>query len=114
MDRKHWPALRDKLAAMIKQKTRAEWCAIMEGTDACFAPVLSMTEAPQHPHNQSRGTFIEVAGVNQPAPAPRFGRTSLQVPTSASPAGSDTPAVLRTIGYSESQIQSLRDCGALT
>jgi alpha-methylacyl-CoA racemase len=114
MERKYWPALRDKLAAMIKQKTRAEWCAIMEGTDVCFAPVLSMSEAPQHPHNQARGTFIEVAGVNQPAPAPRFSRTSLPVPTSASPAGSDTPDVLRTMGYSESQIQSLRERGALT
>jgi alpha-methylacyl-CoA racemase len=86
----------------------------MEGTDVCFAPVLSMSEAPQHPHNQARGTFIEVGGVNQPAPAPRFSRTSPPVPRSASPAGGDTAAVLRAIGYNESQIQSLRERGALT
>jgi alpha-methylacyl-CoA racemase len=114
MDRNHWPALRVKLAAVIKQKTRAEWCAIMEGTDVCFAPVLSMNEASQHPHNQARGTFVQVAGVEQPAPAPRFSRSSARVPKAASPAGSDTQAVLHSLGYSESQIQSLRERGALT
>jgi alpha-methylacyl-CoA racemase len=114
MDRAHWPALRAKLAAVIKQKTREQWCAIMEGTDVCFAPVLSMSEAPHHPHNQARGTFIEVAGVQQPAPAPRFSRTSPPVPKAASPVGSDTEAVLRSAGFSESQIQSLRERGALT
>jgi alpha-methylacyl-CoA racemase len=114
MERKHWPELRVKLAAVIKQKTRGEWCAIMEGTDACFAPILSMSEAPQHPHNQARGTFVAVAGVEQPAPTPRFSRTGPSVPKPASPAGSDTQAVLRTVGYSEPQIQSLRELGALT
>ena len=113
-DRRHWPALREKLAAIIRQKTRDAWCAIMEGTDACFAPVLSMSEAPQHPHNQARGTFVDVAGVQQPAPAPRFSRSSPPVPKEASPVGSDTQAVLRSAGYSESQIQSLREHGALT
>jgi alpha-methylacyl-CoA racemase len=114
LDPKHWPALRDKLAAVIKQKTREEWCAVMEGTDVCFAPVLSMSEAPQHPHNQARGSFVDVAGVTQAAPAPRFSRTHPHVPKGASPAGSDTPAVLRSVGYSESQIQSLCECGALS
>jgi alpha-methylacyl-CoA racemase len=114
MDRKHWPALRVKLAAVIKQKTRAEWSVIMEGTDVCFAPVLSMSEAPQHPHNQARGTFVDVAGVKQPAPAPRFSRSIPPLPKGASPAGSDTHAVLRSAGYSESQLQSLREHGALT
>jgi alpha-methylacyl-CoA racemase len=112
--RKHWPALRAKLAAVIKQKTRGEWCAIMEGTDACFAPVLSLSEASQHPHNQARGTFIQVAGINQPAPAPRFSRSTLSVPKAATPAGSDTQTVLHSVGFSESQIQSLRERGALT
>jgi len=106
LDSKHWPALRDKLTAVMKQKTREEWCAIMEGTDVCFAPVLSMSEAPQHPHNQARGSFVDVGGVTQAAPAPRFSRTRPNVPQSASPAGRDTPAVLRAVGYSESQIQS--------
>jgi alpha-methylacyl-CoA racemase len=114
MDREHWPVLRAKLAAVIKQKTREQWCAIMEGTDACFAPVLSMSEAPHHPHNRARGTFIEVGGVQQPAPAPRFSRTNPQVPQGASPAGSDTCAVLRSAGFGEAQIQSLRERGALT
>lgn len=114
MDPEHWPALREKLAAVIRQKTRAEWCAILEGTDACFAPVLSMSEAPQHPHNRDRGSFIEVAGVSQPAPAPRFSRSNPQSPKSAAPAGSDAQAVLHCAGYSDSQIQSLRERGALT
>jgi alpha-methylacyl-CoA racemase len=114
MNPQHWPALREKLAAVIKQKTRAEWCAVMEGTDACFAPVLSMSEAPEHPHNRERRSFIEVAGVSQPAPAPRFSRSGPPTPHCAVPAGSNTQTVLRSIGYSESQIQSLRECGAVT
>jgi alpha-methylacyl-CoA racemase len=114
LDRTHWPALRERLAAVIKQKTRDEWCAIMEGTDACVAPVLSMSEAPLHPHNQARGTFIDVAGISQPAPVPRFSRTQPKIPAAASAAGSDTRTVLRAAGFSESQIQSLYECGALT
>jgi alpha-methylacyl-CoA racemase len=114
MKPQHWPALREKLAAVIKQKTREEWGELMEGTDACFAPVLSMAEAPQHPHNRERGSFIEVAGVSQPAPTPRFNRTIPQAPRAPTPAGSDTDAVLRAAGYSESQIHSLRERGALT
>jgi alpha-methylacyl-CoA racemase len=109
-----WPALREKLAALFKQKTRDAWCAILEGSDACFAPVLSMEEAPHHPHNRERGTFVEAGGVVQPAPAPRFSRTHPSVPKAASPAGSDSNAVLRSAGYSESDIQSLRERGLLT
>jgi alpha-methylacyl-CoA racemase len=75
MDRKAWPALREKLAAVFKSKTREDWCKIMEGTDICFAPILSMAEAPAHPHNVARKVFIERHGVTQPAPAPRFSRT---------------------------------------
>jgi alpha-methylacyl-CoA racemase len=114
MDHRYWPALREKLAAVIKQKTREQWCAIMEGTDVCFAPVLSMSEVSQHPHNRARESFIKLAGVTQPAPTPRFSRTSPQAPTPASPAGSDTAAVLRAAGYIESQIELLRERGALT
>jgi alpha-methylacyl-CoA racemase len=110
---KHWPALRIKLAAAVKLKTRQEWCAIMEGSDVCFAPVLSMEEAPTHPHNRERGSFIEVAGVSQPAPAPRFSRSSTSSPTPAVAAGSDTATVMRSLGYDEKQIQVLRDSGAL-
>jgi alpha-methylacyl-CoA racemase len=114
MKPQHWPALREKLAAVIRQKTREQWRELMEGTDACFAPILSMAEAPQHPHNKERGSFIEVAGVSQPAPTPRFNRTVPEAPRAPAPAGSDTDAVLQAAGYSESQIQSLRERGALT
>jgi alpha-methylacyl-CoA racemase len=113
MDPAHWPALKKRLAAVFRQKSRDEWCEIMEGTDVCFAPILSMSEAPQHPHNQSRGTFIEVAGVTQPAPAPRFSRSRPQIPRPATPAGGDTDAVLRAAGYDKTQIQALREGGAL-
>jgi len=75
MDRKAWPALKQKLIDVFKTKTRDEWCKIMEGTDVCFAPVLTMAEAPQHPHMAARKTFVSRHGVTQPAPAPRFSRT---------------------------------------
>jgi alpha-methylacyl-CoA racemase len=71
-DRSTWPPLKARVAAVFRTKTRDEWCAIMDGTDICFAPVLSLAEAPRHPHNAARGTFIEVGGMIQPAPAPRF------------------------------------------
>lgn len=70
-----WPELKDRLTALFLTKTRDEWCAIMEGTDICFAPVLSLREAPQHPHNVARHTFVEEGGMVQPAPAPRFSAT---------------------------------------
>jgi alpha-methylacyl-CoA racemase len=75
MDRKAWPALREKLTDLFKSKTREDWCQIMEGTDICFAPILTMAEAPKHPHNAARKIFVERHGVTQPAPAPRFSRT---------------------------------------
>ncbi len=75
MDRKAWPALREKLTQVFKSKTREDWCNIMEGTDICFAPILTMAEAPKHPHNAARKIFVERHGVTQPAPAPRFSRT---------------------------------------
>src|SRR6266849_6661197 len=75
MDRKAWPALKDKLTNVFKSKTREDWCKIMEGSDICFAPILTMAEAPKHPHNAARKIFVERHGVTQPAPAPRFSRT---------------------------------------
>ena len=75
MDRKAWPALKEKLVEVFKTKSRDEWCKIMEGTDICFAPVLTMQEAPKHPHMAARETFVTRHGVTQPAPAPRFSRT---------------------------------------
>jgi alpha-methylacyl-CoA racemase len=83
MDRSQWPALKARLTALFLMKTRDEWCALMEMTDVCFAPVLSMAEAPLHPHNTARRTFIEVDGITQPAPSPRYSRTQADAPTMA-------------------------------
>jgi alpha-methylacyl-CoA racemase len=97
-DRTAWPQLSEKLAAVIKTKTRDEWCAIMEGSDVCFAPVLSMAEAPKHPHNAARQTFIEVEGVTQPNAAPRFSRTPGAVQGSAPAVGAHTEEALKDWG----------------
>lgn len=83
-DKSHWPDARAALAQAFKGRTRDQWCALLEGTDVCFAPVLSFTEAPMHPHLKARGTFVEVDGVTQPAPAPRFSATPTAVPTAPS------------------------------
>ncbi len=112
-DAAQWPAMRERLAAVMLTKSRDEWCALMEGSDVCFAPVLSMTEAPSHPHNRFRGSFVEIAGVVQAAPAPRFSRSAPPVPVQAHPAGSDTLDVLRDAGYSDERIEQLRSAGVL-
>ncbi|HVN43579.1 MAG TPA: CaiB/BaiF CoA-transferase family protein [Steroidobacteraceae bacterium] len=114
MDVRQWPALKEKLAAAMRTKTRDEWCALMEGTDVCFAPVLSLKEAPEHPHNRSRGTFLSLEGVTQPAPAPRFSRSHAATPRAPRPAGGDTLEVLKEAGYSEAAIAQLRERGVLT
>jgi crotonobetainyl-CoA:carnitine CoA-transferase CaiB-like acyl-CoA transferase len=88
-DRAGWMAARDRLAAVFRTKTRAEWCALLEGTDVCFAPVLSMPEAIAHPHNVARGTFVDVDGVMQSGPAPRFSRTVPDRPTGPRPPNTD-------------------------
>lgn len=93
-----WPELKQKLATIFGSKTRAEWCAIMEGTDICFAPVLDMAEAPQHPHNLARQNFIEVHGVTQPAPAPRFSRSVPDVPQPPAQPGQHSQDILRDWG----------------
>jgi alpha-methylacyl-CoA racemase len=98
MDRSQWPALSERLAAVIKTRTREEWCALMEGTDVCFAPVLSWDEAPHHPHNVARETFVEVAGVTQPNVAPRFSRTPSAIQSPPPKTGADTEAVLADWG----------------
>ncbi|MGH9040804.1 MAG: CaiB/BaiF CoA transferase family protein, partial [Acidimicrobiia bacterium] len=113
MDRSAWPAMKERLAAVFKTKTRDEWCEIMEGTDVCFAPVLSMTEAPEHPHNRHRGTFVEVAGIVQPAPAPRFSRTGPEISRPPAPPGTDTDDALADWGLSGEQIEKLRSAGAI-
>ena len=110
-DRSRWPRLKEKLAAVIAQRTRDEWCAVFDGTDACVAPVLDMDEAPRHPHNRSRNTFTEVAGVVQPAAAPRFSRTP-PAPPSAPRTGSEPDALLDW-GLDASELATLRQQGVL-
>ena len=113
MDGENWPAYRDKLADLFRGKTRAEWCAIMEGSDICFAPVLDLTEAPKHPHNVARQTFIEVDGVVQPAPAPRFSRTPGQVQSPPAARGEHTFAALADWGFSEEELDKLAAAEAI-
>ena len=107
------PALKERLASIFRTKTRDEWCEIMEGTDVCFAPVLSMAEAPQHPHNVQRGTFVEVAGITQPGPAPRFSRTPGEIRRPPAHAGQHTDEVLSGAGFDEARIAKLRETGAI-
>lgn len=98
-DAGEWPALRAKLADLFKRRTQAEWCALLEGSDACFAPVLSMNEAASHPHNVARGTFVQADGVLQPAPAPRFDRTPSALPPAAPRIGEHTATWLEAAGF---------------
>jgi alpha-methylacyl-CoA racemase len=108
MDPRAWPELKLKLAAQLKTKTREQWCQLMEGTDVCFAPVLDMNEAPHHPHNQARKTFVEVAGVMQPAPAPRFSRTEPEVQRPPATSGEHSESILLAWGFSEERVASLK------
>jgi len=113
-DRALWPALKKKLSDVIATKTRAEWCALFDGSDACVAPVLSLAEAPSDPHNAERGTFIEIDGIVQPRPAPRFSATSAPQPVMPHFAdGTDSKVLLRAIGYADERIESLRAAGAV-
>ena len=107
LDRTKWPEMREVLRAVFRTKTRDEWCAIMEGTDVCFAPVLSMEEAPKHPHNKARGTFVEIAGVIQPGPAPRFSRTKAEIQGPPAQPGQHTDAVLSDWGFTAEEIANL-------
>ena len=113
MDASQWPTLKTKLAQVMRTKTSAQWCAIMEGTDVCFAPVLTMSEAAKHPHNIARNTFIEVDGVTQPAPAPRFSRTATTLPSAPAHAGQHSRAVLADWGFDAARIDSLISSGAV-
>jgi alpha-methylacyl-CoA racemase len=113
MSRNDWPHLKVRIAEVFKSKTRDEWCALMEHTDVCFAPVLSLEEAPQHPHNVERGTFIDVAGVTQPAPSPRFSRSTAEVQGPPAHAGQHTDEVLAAAGVNADEIAALRSSGAV-
>jgi alpha-methylacyl-CoA racemase len=113
LDRKGWPDAKAKLAAVFKLRTRDEWCRILEGSDACFAPVLSLEEAPHHPHNRARGTFVEIGGIMQPAPAPRFSRTPAGLPTPPEAPGPKSAEALRDWGFADAEIDALKAAGAL-
>ena len=113
MSRKEWPEKKEAITKIFLAKTRDEWCDLMEGTDICFAPVLSMWEAPDHPHNVARKTFIELEGLSQPAPAPRFSRTEVEVSSPPSIAGEHTDSILKDLGYDETEISSLKNQGGV-
>jgi alpha-methylacyl-CoA racemase len=112
-DQSTWAATKARLAALIRTRTRAEWCELFEGRDACFAPVLGPEEARSHPHNLERGTFTEVAGVSQPAPAPRFSRTPPGIASPPSWPGQHTDAALGDWGFGSDEIAKLRSAGAV-
>ncbi|MCH9673826.1 MAG: CoA transferase [Gammaproteobacteria bacterium] len=112
-DRERWPELAERFAAIFVQKTRDEWCEIMEGTDICFAPVLTVPEAFEHPHNTERQSFIDVAGVKQPGPAPRFSRTPGLVRSPPPEYGADTDAGLLDWGMSSGEVERLNSNGVV-
>ena len=111
LSRESWPEQKKALKEIFLKKIQQEWCDLMEGTDICFAPVLNMAEAPEHPHNKARGTFIELEGIVQPAPAPRFSRTVPEVCPAPSYVGEHTEEVLKSIGMQDSDIEDLKASG---
>ena len=112
-DKQHWASLRGKLEALFITQPRDHWCALLEGTDVCFAPVLDLQEAPTHPHNVARQSFVEIDGVTQPAPAPRFSRTPSSVQAPAAIAGEHSEAILNDWGFNSSEISALKQGGAI-
>ena len=107
MDKSQWPMMNEKFEKIFKTKTRAQWCEILEGSDVCFAPVLSFNEAPQHFHNKSRQSFVEIGGVIQPGPAPKFSRTPSAVPSIPPFFGDNTESGLIQWGFSSEEIKEL-------
>ena len=113
MDRDRWPELKERIADLFKRKTRDEWCELLESTDVCFAPVLTVAESRSHPHNMARGTFIEIEGVGQPRPTPRFSRTDSEVSRPPARTGQHTDEILHEAGWSKGEIAELHDAGAI-
>ncbi|WP_317931979.1 CaiB/BaiF CoA-transferase family protein [Halioxenophilus sp. WMMB6] len=108
-----WPELKAELAAVMRTKTRDQWCALLDGSDACFTPVLDAVEAPDHPHNQARHNYLEIDGYLQPAPAPRFSRTPSVVRHGLHQPGVDNDAVLAEFGFSAGDINALSEAGVI-
>lgn len=113
MDRQSWPRMKHRLGAIFRSKTRQEWCAIMAGSEVCFAPVLSMAEACRHPHNLERQAFVESAGYSQPAPAPRFSRTPGAIREPPARPGQHSDEVLADWGFDRTEIRRLRSAQAI-
>jgi alpha-methylacyl-CoA racemase len=113
MDRTQWPAMKERFAAIFRTRSRDQWTEAFDGTDACGAPVLSPWEAHEHPHNQFRGTFVEIDGVLQPGPAPRFSRTPSAVQSPPAVAGRDTDEALASWGVDEARVTALRQQHAI-
>ena len=113
-DQMKWPVLKEKLSKIFKTKTREEWCSILEHTDACFAPVLSMEEAPEHAHNVARNTFTQVGGQTQPSPAPHYDHARLDAPRPSPSVGADTDEIMELIGRKKGTIMQLRDQGIIS
>ena len=109
LDQEAWSLKRQKMEAIFKTKTRDQWCELLEGTDVCFAPVLNLEEAPDHPHNKGRNTFVSFEGVTQPAPAPRFSRTQGAIQSSANLTGENSEEILEKWGFTSDQISNLRE-----
>jgi alpha-methylacyl-CoA racemase len=112
-DRSRWPEVREIFARVFRTRTRDEWCSLMDGKEVCFAPVLSMAEAPEHPHLKARGTFVQVDGVVQPAPAPRFSRTRPEIQRGVPRVGQHTDEALGDWGFSDAERTALRAAGAI-
>jgi alpha-methylacyl-CoA racemase len=113
MDRDRWPELKQRFASVFRGKTRAEWTELLEHAEACATPVLSMAEASSHPHNRARGAFVEIDGITQPAPAPRFSRTAPEIRMPAREPGADTDQALAAWGVPAAEIEALRSAGAV-
>jgi alpha-methylacyl-CoA racemase len=113
MERPRWPAMQAQFAELFKTQTRDEWCALLEGTDACFAPVLTTDEAPEHPHNVARATYVEIDGIVQPAPAPRFSRTVPDLPISPQPTGPEHAEAALAAWLDPDEIAALRAAGTV-
>ena len=111
-DSAQWPELKEKLASVFRTKTRDEWDELMAGSDACFAPVLTMVEAPQYAANSERSVYSDVEGMTHPNPAPRFARTPSEIRHATRSLGADTVSVLRATGMEDSAIQELLATGA--
>jgi len=112
-DRAGWPSMKERLTAIFRTKTRDEWTALLEGTDVCFGPILTMTEAAEHPHIKERGTVVSYHDILQPAPAPRFSRTGAEIQGPAVAPGHDTEAVLSSFGFSADEVAALVASGAV-